>query len=369
MKSILFLIPTLGGGGAERVLVNLVNNLDKEKYDVTVQTLFDGGVNKEQLHPDIKYISNYKKQFKGNSQIFKLFSPKFLYKKLIKKRYDIVIAYLEGVACRVVSGCPYADSKLIAWIHVEQQTRKNAAYSFRSIKEMNRCYNKFSKIICVAETVKIDFQKVVGTEKEPEVLYNTNETEIIRKKAREPLTESVFSDDINIISVGRLVPEKGFDRLINVHHRLLESGVKNHLYILGEGELKENLQKQVAALNVAETVHLLGFKENPYQYVGNADLFVCSSRREGFSTAVTEALVIGTPVVSTNCSGAYELLGKNNEYGVVVGQNENELYEAIYAMLKERKQLQAYKEKAKERGMYFSKEKTVLAVEKMLDVL
>lgn len=369
MKSILFLIPCLGGGGAERVLVNLANNLDKTKYEVTVQTIFDIGVNKEYLSNEVKYIAGFKKRFKGNSQIFKLFTPSYLYKKIVKKRYDVVVAYLEGVACRIVSGCPYKDSKLIAWIHVEQNNKKTASYSFRSIKEMNDCYNKFSQIACVAQTVKNDFEALVDLKKPSIVIYNTNETDLIKEKAKEDLRDFKFSNQINVISVGRLVDEKGYDRLLNVHARLLKEGLSHHLYILGTGGLEEQLKNQSKNLGVEQTAHFLGFNKNPYKFVANADLFVCSSRREGFSTAVTESLVVGTPVVSTNCSGANELLGNNNEYGIVVGQSEEELYQAVKKMLADTDLLKEYKEKAKERGKNFSKQKTVKAVEEVFDNL
>ena len=96
---------------------------------------------------------------------------------------------------------------------------------------------------------------------------------------------------------------------------------------------------------------------------------MCSSRREGFSTAVTEALIVGTPVVSTNCSGAYELLGDNNEYGIVTENDEDALYDGIKKMLTEENLLQHYKEQAIVRGRRFSTEKTVKAVEDMLNNL
>lgn len=99
------------------------------------------------------------------------------------------------------------------------------------------------------------------------------------------------------------------------------------------------------------------------------DLFVCASLAEGFSTAVTEALIVGTPVVSTNCSGAYELLGENNEYGIVTENNEDALYEGIEKILTEENLLQHYKEQARVRGQRFSTEKTVKAVENMLESL
>ena len=95
-KKILFLIPNLSHGGAERVLVNLANNLSQDKFDVTVQTLFDVGVNKQYLLPHVRYIGGWKKQPRGTTTLMKLFSPKFLYKRVVKERYDVVASYLEG---------------------------------------------------------------------------------------------------------------------------------------------------------------------------------------------------------------------------------------------------------------------------------
>ena len=87
MTRVLFLIHDLGAGGAERVLVNLVNSLDKTKFDITVLTVFGGGINESKLDSDIKYISKFKKSFPGNTKIFKLFSPVRLYKCFIKGTY------------------------------------------------------------------------------------------------------------------------------------------------------------------------------------------------------------------------------------------------------------------------------------------
>ena len=368
MKSVLFLIPTLGGGGAEKVLVNLANNLDKEKYDVTVQTLFKGGVHTEKLKEHVKYITGKTKPFRGNVQLFKLFSPSFLYRRIVKKRYDIVVAYLEGVVCRIITGCPYKDSKKLAWIHSAQKTEKTAKYSFRSTQEMQTLYNRFDKIVCVAETVKEDFKKLVRPQKECAVLYNVNETDEIKRLAEEG-ESAKYSGAPTLISVGRLIPVKGFDRLIRLHKRLLDEGVENRLQFLGDGRLRGELEQQIENLSVKDSVSLLGFQSNPYPYVKNADLFVCSSISEGFSTAVTEALVVGTPVVSTDVSGAHELLGKNNEYGIVVGQDEEALFAAVKRLLTEDGLLAQYKAQAEKRGQEFSKEKTVQAVEELFENL
>ena len=172
------------------------------------------------------------------------------------------------------------------------------------------------------------------------------------------------------MSVGRLIiNHKGYERLIAIHKRLLEQGVNNKLYILGEGPDHKKLQALIDVLGVKETCVLLGFDDNPYKFVANADLFVCSSYKEGFSTAVTEALVLGIPVVSTEVSGAKELLGYNNEYGIVTDNNENALYEGMYKMLTKDGLLIHYKKQAEIRGKKFSADKTTKAVEKMLESL
>ena len=162
---------------------------------------------------------------------------------------------------------------------------------------------------------------------------------------------------------------QGVSKAISSIAENIEKNIKNHIYILGIGEEKEKYEKYLTENNLTDTFTFLGYRDNPYKYVKKADLYVCSSRREGFSTAVTEALIVGTPVVSTNCSGAYELLGENNEYGIVTENNEDALYEGIKKMLTTPDLLEAYAAKAKERGKAFSTEKTVKAVEEMLSAL
>ena len=161
---------------------------------------------------------------------------------------------------------------------------------------------------------------------------------------------------------------KGFGRLIEAHHRLKHHGVKNHVYILGTGELKKELELQAQKNGDSDTVHFLGFCSNPYKIVARCDLFVCSSFREGFSTAVTEALILGVPVVTTCVSGAYEQMGENNEYGIVTENNTDSLYEGMKQML-QGDRLEHYSKQAKLRGLLFSKESSIHSVEEIIDTL
>lgn len=367
---VLFLIPNLAHGGAEKVLVNLANNINKEKFDVTIQTLFDVGVNRQYLNKDVHYIGGFKRMPRGNSHIMKLFSPQKLYSYLIKDKYDIIVSYLEGPTARIVSGCTNPDTKLVSWIHCRISNEKEAEVGFRNFEEAKKCYNKFDYTACVSKmtmdyfTDTFDFKKTIG------VIYNTIETDKIIKLSLEKIDDVEFDESyINICSVGKLTKLKGFDRLLHIHKKLNSLNLKNKFYILGIGEEEKNLKKYISENKLEDTFILLGYRTNPYKYVKKCDLYVCSSHSEGFSTSVTESLIVGTPVVTTLCSGMQEMLGYNNEYGIVTENNEDALYEGIEKILTEENLLQHYKEQAKVRGQRFSTEKTVKAVENMLESL
>ena len=367
MIRILFFIPNLSVGGAEKVLVNLVNNLDITKFDITIQTLFAGGVNEQFLNKNIKYKSCFPKEFKGNSHVFKLFSPKCLYKHFIRDKYDIIISYLEGPTARIVSGCTDINTKKICWIHCRFDSMKTAAVGFRSFEEAKKSFDTFDHIVCVSKMVQKSFVDIVGYKGSTSVLYNTNETEIIKQKSQYKINDSRFNNSIfTICSVGKIESVKGFDRLARVHKRLKDSGYQNVVYVLGEGSQKESLVSILKQNNITDSFVLLGYKTNPYKYLAQSDLYVCSSLSEGFSTAATEALILGVPVCTVDVSGMKEMLGVNNEYGIVTDNNEESLFNGIKMLLDNPKLLAHYKEKAKERGQMFSTKKTVRAVEDML---
>ena len=369
MKKILFVIHDLHHGGAEKVLVNLVNNMDREKFDITVMALFGGGVNEQFLKKDVKLIICHKRAVRGNSKIMKLFSPQFLFSYYIKDKYDIIVSYLEGPSARIVSGCNDKNTKLVSWIHVEQHDRNTACNVFRDYKEALECYRKFDCTVCVSEYVKKDFQSIFPVESPVYVLYNTNETDQIRELAKESVDNVVFKDnEIKLVGVGKLMPNKGFDKLARIHARLIREGYKVHTYILGEGPERNKIEKIVDENGCADTFTLLGYRTNPYKYVAKCNIFVCSSVAEGFSTAATEALILGVPVVTTRVSGMEEMLGKNNEFGIVIdGTGEDKLYDGLKVMVSSLKICEKYRDKARERSKIFSKENTVSEVEKMFE--
>lgn len=366
MKKILFLIHDLGHGGAEKVLVNLVNNMDYKKFDITVMTLFDVGVNRQYLDQRITYKSCFSKMIPGNSKIMKLLTPTQLHEWLIKEHYDIEVSYLEGPSARIISGCREKNTKLVCWIHIEQKTIERAVASFRSKKEAEICYNRFDKIVTVSETVKRDFMSLFSIRKPVDVLYNTNETYKILELSKEPVENKIFtSNSFKIVGVGKLLKNKGFDRLASIEKRLLDEGYKIEVYILGEGPEFATLKRYARENNMSNSLTLLGYKTNPYKYIAKCDLFVCASLAEGFSTAASEALIVGTPVCTVEVSGMREMLG-NNEYGLITDNNDDALYQGIKNLIDDPLLLTYYREQAAKRGKLFSTEKTVEAVERML---
>lgn len=366
MKKVLFLIHDLGQGGAEKVLVNLVNNMDKNKFDITVMSLFSGGVNEQFLSKEIKYIARYKHMIRGNSKLMKLFSPVFLHKHLIKEKYDIEISYLEGPCARIISGCKNPKTKLVSWIHVEQHTIENLSKSFRNIYEAQRCYSKFDNVVCVSNFVKDDFVSILNYKKRCEVLYNTVESDKIQYLGKQPINVEFEKNSFNIVAVGSLKKSKGYHRLLSIMRKLTINGFNAKLYILGKGPLREELEKYIEKNGLSNVVYLLGYDLNPYRYVAKADLFVCASYTEGFSTAATESLIVGTPVCTVNVSGMKEMLGENNEYGLVTDNDENSLYDGISSLIIDRNLWNYYKKQAIIRGKLFDKENTVKSVEEML---
>ena len=363
MTKVLFLIHDLHQGGAEKVLVNLVNNMDPEKFDISVTALFGGGVNEQFLKPHIKFRAVFPKMIPGNSHLMKLLTPKQLHKLCVKEHYDIEVSYLEGPSARIISGCDDPNTKTAVWIHCTMKSKKELAVGFRNLAEAKACYSRFDRGIFVSQSVLDAFQNFCPMA-QMQVLYNTNESDVILKKASEEV--QLPGDGAHWCGMGKLVQIKGYDRMLRIQKRLRNEGYPIHFLALGEGPLRPDLGRYAQDNGLTDSVTFLGYQTNPYKYVSKCDLFVCASHSEGFSTAATEALIVGTPVCTVDVSGMKEMLGENNEWGIVTDNSEEALYQGIKELLDDPALLAHYKEKAAERGKDFSTEETVKAVENML---
>lgn len=345
MKKILFFIPTLSAGGAEKVLVNLVNSLDKKKYCITVKTLFDVGVNKKFLSKNIKYDYFLKKRPIGIETIFKLFSPSFLFKIIVRKKYDYIISYLEGTVTRIISGCNY-DCNLITWIHTEMQ--QNYSMAFRNKDEMVKCYENIDKIICVSDDVRKSFNQYTDLRLTDKlfVIKNVINPSIIVQNSREKLNGEFLKKDVfRIITVGRLDQNKNQIRLIPMIKKLNDLGINVELIIIGDGDEYSNINKSICDLNLTN-VFMLGYLDNPYNYIASSDLYVCTSHKEGYSTTVMESLILNVPVLTTDCSGMNELLD-NGKYGSIVKDDDEVLYNELLRLISKKEIIMKYKNNQK----------------------
>ena len=195
---------------------------------------------------------------------------------------------------------------------------------------------------------------------------STASTNSIVQMARQEISIPIDHDRVNIVSTGRLGKEKGYARLIDICRKLKDEGYAFRLYLIGTGSEEEVLKNQVKSLDLIDDVVFLGYQENPYQFVDKCDLFVCSSYTEGLSTATIEALILGKAILSTEVSGAREILG-NNEYGIVTENSDEALYYGSKEYLEHPELIKEYSEKAKQRADIFSVENTVKSAEAVID--
>lgn len=369
MKKILFVHPDMRGGGAEKVLVNLLNELDSNKYEITLFTLFHEGVNRANLPSQIRQKWLFSKVFRGYSVIQKLFPADWLFRFLIREKYDLIVAYLEGVPTRIVGGCPNRNTRLVSWLHIKID-ETGIEKVFRGKSEMIRLYHRFSKVVCVSEAARESIISYVGLPSEKVVvIHNSIDVQFVISESTKASMQLPYpSDRINLVTVGRLMPQKGYDRLLRIVNRLKNDDIKFHLYVLGDGDLKSEFQSYIQANNLQHFVTLLGFHTNPYPLVKAADLFVCSSYNEGYSTAVTEAILLKVPVVTTMCSGMDEILG-NGSFGIITKNDEDSLYQGLRGVLSSSDQLSYYKRMAEERSVFFSRNRNVVLVEELIDEL
>lgn len=365
-KKILFWLEMFDKGGIEKVTLDLVNNLNPDKYDITVYQKFKGGYCKSQLNPNIKSKCCFPFFANGIARIFVWFPGEILYKIFIHTKYDVEIAVGDGGPSKVIRGSYNNKSKKISWIHMDVIKDGWIMPELSTREKGTLFYQKFNNIICVSNECKDSFIKKFGCENKVSVLYNPVPSKEIVRLSKEPLDIKFNSSVLNIITVGRLSNEKGYDRLLRVHKKLISEGYRYHLYIVGEGKDFKLLETYIKENNLSSSVTLLGFQSNPYKYIKKADLFVCSSRHEAFSTVQSESIILGTPVLTTKCAGTKDLLG-DSEYGMIVDNSEEGIYTGLVSFLENKDLLKKYTDKAKERSSFFDLETNVKKWEKLLD--
>ena len=353
MKKILFLINTLGGGGAEKVLVDLVNLLPKEQYDVSIISILPG-IHDNTVAPNIKHRvilgMRYPLVRAFGMKIFCKLLPYRLFSYIfIREKYDIIVSYLEGFPTRIVAASS-SKAKKIAFVHCDISVNNYWLKIYRSTEECRNEYASFDRICFVSEKSKNSFLEKIGKLENTQVIHNVINPFEILKLSRTPLNEKYQTKGLKLISVGRLVEAKSYDRLLKVVSLLNRENFNFELWVLGEGPLRKELEDQIKDQNLFN-VKLLGFKNNPYKYMASADLYVCSSLTEGYSTTITEAIVLGLPVLTTQCAGMTELL-LNGRYGDIVPNSLEGLYAGLKKVLTNKSHLVELKSLVRERSLH-----------------
>ena len=366
MIKILFFIETLEGGGAEKVLRDLVNHLDQTKFSITVQTVWPCDAGKL-LVPGIRYRSVYRDRNRINQFRYRAEAELgILYQLHIKDDYDIECAYLEMGPTKIMASSTNKKAKKLAWVHCDltKAVRDPKAFAEKTAP----WYEKYDQVVCVSQRVKESFDKVFRNRFDSLVSHNVIDDAAIREKAGCPLPVGVQKRRLSVLSVGRLSAPKKYIRLLEAHRRLLDEGVEHDLWILGEGPERSMLEQYIASHDLLDSVWMPGFVENPYPYMREADLLACSSIYEGFSTFATEGIILGKPIVTTDVSGMRELLG-DSEYGLIVDNDDDAFYRGLRRMLYDGSLRTYYTKKAESRGSLFSAEQLTRNTEQFLENL
>lgn len=319
-KKIMAFMYSLHDGGAQRTMVNIINNLDKSKYEVVLVL----GTQKNNVYIDlinkdirVEYLSKPKlrKCIFKLAAIIRAENPSLIFTTL--NNNNIILSISKLISCKKIP------------IVVRETNNRTQS---KNVSVMNRIMTYFAyncaakKIVALSEGVKIDL--IDNFKINPEkivVIYNPVEVDEIKKMAEEKVEEiNVSSKEKILIAAGRLAEQKDYPTMLRAFSQVLESQ-EARLIILGRGPLESNLKELCKELGIIKKVNFLGFKSNPYKYISKADIFLLSSRWEGFGHVIVEAMACGVPVIATDCkSGPAEII-KSNQYGVLVPVGDVEI--------------------------------------------
>lgn len=336
MKRIVFGITSLNLGGAERVLVDIVNNIQND-YDITIFTLYPNGELEKTLSSNVKIISLYSKQYNEITKLEKLkislellFRGKSIYNRYIKqKKYDTEIAFLEGPITRLFSN-ENISAKKVAWVHNDiSKVFGNSIKAKLKEKYDRKVYSRYDKIVFVSKDNLEKFLKLyksISREK-LNLIYNYIDVENVKEKSNLNLDISFENNEPNFVTVARLTKQKAIDRLLKVHIDLIKNGFLHNIYVIGDGPEKESLEQIVKDNNVSSTFKLLGKKENPYPYIKNADVFCLLSAYEGYGMVIEEAKILDKFIIITDTAAREAVTNYNNS--IIVDNNEESIYNGL----------------------------------------
>lgn len=382
-QKILIRIGSLRHGGAEKVLVTFLKNLPQDQYEIDLLlNLYSGKyltevpawvhilyLNKGEMITTNRLQDLPKKTFRVLYQkILKTF-PKILYRFVLKgKKYDVELAAIHGMRDEILNS-PLKFSKKIVWIHNDL---KKTEFHHYTREEFHKFFG-FDKIMVISDKIQKDFEDAATTEKEKQKIvriYNPLDTEDIILKSQEPKARDQAEHSImkqpTFVSVGTVFPQKGFDRLLKMHKKLLDEGFEHKILIIGDGYDFENIKKLQEKLKVTESSSLLGFTDNPYPFIKKADFYILSSRYEGFPTVLFEALTLKKNIIATDVSGVREMLAEGR-LGLIVDNSEAGIYDGMKTALRHPEMFAQYEDNLRDYQMPFSLKNSVEALMKIIE--
>ena len=379
-KKTLIRIGSLRHGGAEKVLVTFLKNLPKDKYEIDLLlNLYSGKylaevpnwinviyLNKGEMITTNRIQDIPKKAYRVLYQNLLKKFPKILYSKILKnKKYDVEFAAIHGMRDDILDS-PIKSSKKIVWIHNDLRKTEFHNYTDQEIRK----FFSFDKIMVISEHIQKDFESLAQNEVEKSKIvriYNPLDTEEILIKSQEPRIKNQDQQP-TFVSVGTVFPQKGFDRLLKVHKKLLDEGFKHRIQIIGDGYDFENIKNLKTELGVNETAEMLGFTDNPYPSIKAADFYILSSRYEGFPTVLFEAITLKKNIIATDVSGVQEMLEKG-KLGLIVANSEEGIYEGMKKALTQPEFFEQYQENLKDYKMPFNLENSVNKIMEIIDYI
>lgn len=377
-KKILIRIGSLRHGGAEKVLVNFLKNLPPDKYEIDLLLNLYSGLYLQEipswitLHYLIKgeMITTNRlkdipvKAFRVLYEKMFLWFPFLLYRFILKnKKYDVEIAAIHAMYREILSS-PQKNSKKIIWVQNDIFNVKG--YTPKVIREFFR----FDRILVISNKLRDGIYDLAKNEAEKASvikIFNPIDRNDTLKKADAEIHDYPFTDNLpTFVTVGTVYPQKGYDRLLNVHKKLIDEGFKHQLLIIGDGYDFNNIQDQLNRLGLQETAKMYGFSSNPYPYLKKADFYIMSSRHEGFPTIIAEALILNKPVSATDISGIRDLL-EDGRLGTITPNSEEGIYEGMKKFLTDTNIAEEYKNRIAKTELPFVLEKSVEHLQKIID--